>query len=344
MTTMATSEGYVVVAEAVSRRFGNLDALLPTTLRVRTGERLAIMGPSGCGKSTLLNLLGALDRPTSGRVVFSGKALTYSDREVTELHRHGVGFIFQGFALIASLTAIENVELTLVARSEDARNRLKTAARLLQDVGLEHAGSRYPEELSGRQRQRVAIARALAHQPRLLLADEPTGNLDQTNSEAITELLIARTRETGSALVVVTHDPRVATRMDRVLHMRDGVILDSDEPSASTGTLRRRRIASGVSGATSSATRKASRTRRASSVVNVRGSPLCTMARRNGGRRLAVHRCSTDPPPADSPNTVTASGSPPNAAAWVATHSSAAAWSRRPQLPTASSASESIQK
>jgi len=235
VTTMATSEGYVVVAEAVSRRFGNLDALLPTTLRVRTGERLAIMGPSGCGKSTLLNLLGALDRPTSGRVVFSGKALTYSDREVTELHRHGVGFIFQGFALIASLTAIENVELTLVARSEDARNRLKTAARLLQDVGLEHAGSRYPEELSGGQRQRVAIARALAHQPRLLLADEPTGNLDQTNSEAITELLIARTRETGSALVVVTHDPRVATRMDRVLHMRDGVILDSDEPSASAG-------------------------------------------------------------------------------------------------------------
>lgn len=235
MTAMATSEGYVVEAEAVSRRFGNLDALLPTTLRVRTGERLAIMGPSGCGKSTLLNLLGALDRPTSGRVVFSGKALTYSDREVTELHRHGVGFIFQGFALIASLTAIENVELTLVARSEDARIRLKTAARLLQDVGLEHAGSRYPEELSGGQRQRVAIARALAHQPRLLLADEPTGNLDQTNSEAITELLIARTKETGSALVVVTHDPRVATRMDRVLHMRDGVILASDAPSASAG-------------------------------------------------------------------------------------------------------------
>ena len=227
MTAMVTSAGYVVEAEAVSRRFGNLDALLPTTLRVRTGERLAIMGPSGCGKSTLLNLLGALDRPTSGRVVFSGKTLTYSDREVTELHRHGVGFIFQGFALIASLTAIENVELTLVARSEDARIRLKTAARLLQDVGLEHAGSRYPEELSGGQRQRVAIARALAHQPRLVLADEPTGNLDQTNSDAITELLIARTAETGSALVVVTHDPRVAMRMDRVLHMRDGAILDS---------------------------------------------------------------------------------------------------------------------
>lgn len=235
MTSIAPGEGYVVEAEAVSRRFGNLDALLPTTLRVRTGERLAIMGPSGCGKSTLLNLLGALDRPTSGRVIFSGKALTYGDREVTELHRHGVGFIFQGFALIASLTAIENVELTLVARREDARNRLKTAARLLQDVGLDHAGNRYPEELSGGQRQRVAIARALAHQPRLLLADEPTGNLDQTNSEAITELLIARTRETRSALVVVTHDPRVAMRMDRVLHMRDGVILDSDAPSASAG-------------------------------------------------------------------------------------------------------------
>lgn len=235
MTGMAKGEGYVVEAEAVSRRFGNLDALLSTTLRVGTGERLAIMGPSGCGKSTLLNLLGALDRPTSGRVVFSGKALTYGDREVTELHRQGVGFIFQGFALIASLTAIENVELTLVARGEDARNRLKTAARLLRDVGLEHAGSRYPEELSGGQRQRVAIARALAHQPRLLLADEPTGNLDQTNSDAITELLIARTRETGSALVVVTHDPRVAMRMERVLHMRDGVILDSDAPSAPAG-------------------------------------------------------------------------------------------------------------
>ncbi len=235
MTGPTTSQDYVVEAEAVSRRFGNLDALLPTTLRVRTGERLAIMGPSGCGKSTLLNLLGALDRPTSGRVVFSGKALTYGDREVTELHRHGVGFIFQGFALIASLTAIENVELTLVARGEDARNRLKTAARLLQDVGLEHAGSRYPEELSGGQRQRVAIARALAHQPRLLLADEPTGNLDQANSEAITELLSAAARDTGSALVVVTHDPTVAMRMDRVLHMRDGVIVDSDAQPVSAG-------------------------------------------------------------------------------------------------------------
>lgn len=238
MTSMTTNEEYVVEAEAVSRRFGNLDALRPTTLRVRAGERLAIMGPSGCGKSTLLNLLGALDRPTGGKVVFSGKALTYHDRDVTELHRHGVGFIFQGFALIASLTALENVELTLVARGDDARGRLTSAARLLKDVGLEHSGSRFPEELSGGQRQRVAIARALAHHPRLLLADEPTGNLDQANSEAITELLIASARETGSALVVVTHDPRVAERMDRVLHMRDGTIVDSADPSAPAGQLR----------------------------------------------------------------------------------------------------------
>ena len=223
---MATSEGYVVVAEAVSRRFGNLDALLPTTLRVRTGERLAIMGPSGCGKSTLLNLLGALDRPTSGRVVFSGKALTYSDREVTELHRHGVGFIFQGFALIASLTAIENVELTLVARSEDARNRLKTAARLLQDVGLEHAGSRYPEELSGRQRQRVAIARALAHQPRLLLADEPTGNLDSTTSKEVLHMFKDLNRRQGITVILVTHDPKIAAFTDRAINMADGLICE----------------------------------------------------------------------------------------------------------------------
>lgn len=233
MNNTATSQEYIVEAEAVSRRFGNVEALRPTTLRVRTGERLAIMGPSGCGKSTLLNLLGALDRPTNGRVVFSGKPLTYGDREVTELHRRGVGFIFQGFALIASLTAIENVELTLIARGEDPRSCRKAAARLLLDVGLEHAGGRYPEELSGGQRQRVAIARALAHHPQLLLADEPTGNLDRANSEAVTELLIGRAQESGSALVVVTHDPSVAERMTRVLHMRDGAILNTDAPSVS---------------------------------------------------------------------------------------------------------------
>lgn len=228
---------YAVETEAVTRRFGALEALRPTTLRIRTGEHLAIMGPSGCGKTTLLNLLGALDRPSSGKVVFSGKTLTYGDREVTELHRRYVGFVFQGFALIPSLTLIENVELTLMARREDARNRMGTAARLLKEVGLEHSGNRFPEELSGGQRQRVAIARALAHRPRLLLADEPTGNLDQANSAAITDLLVAKATAAGSTLVVVTHDPTVAQRMERILNMRDGAVVTPMEGAGAAAEL-----------------------------------------------------------------------------------------------------------
>lgn len=228
---------YVIEAEDVSRRFGTLEALRPTTLRIRAGEHLAIMGPSGCGKTTLLNLLGALDRPTSGKLTFSGRPISYGDREVTELHRRGVGFVFQGFALIPSLTVIENVELTLMSRGDDARTRRGTALRLLEEVGLGNAEGRFPEELSGGQRQRVAIARALAHQPRLLLADEPTGNLDQANSEAVTELLLSQATEAKSTLVVVTHDPRVAKRVGRVLHMRDGAIVTPAHHDSGRGEL-----------------------------------------------------------------------------------------------------------
>ncbi|MCA9823670.1 MAG: ATP-binding cassette domain-containing protein, partial [Dehalococcoidia bacterium] len=170
-------EQYIVVADAVSRRFGNVQALLPTTLRIERGETLAVMGPSGCGKTTLINLLGALDRPTAGRVLFRGIPLSYSDRDVTDLHRRDVGFVFQGFALIPSLTAVENVELTLVARGDNPATRRRTAERLMDEVGLGQYHHRFPEEMSGGQRQRVAIARALAHQPALILADEPTGNL-----------------------------------------------------------------------------------------------------------------------------------------------------------------------
>lgn len=235
MTTTDVAQESVVETAGISRRFGTIEALRAVDLRIRAGERVAIMGPSGCGKSTLLNILGALDRPTAGTVYFQGKALSYEDRGVTALHRTGVGFVFQGFALIASLTALENVELTLLARGETKRARRETAEKLLQDVDMEAYRDRYPEELSGGQRQRLAIARALVHQPRLLLADEPTGNLDQANSDAITELLMTRTREAGSALVVVTHDQRVAGRMDRLLRMRDGSLLDPGPAAAVPG-------------------------------------------------------------------------------------------------------------
>lgn len=229
-------EQYIVVADAVSRRFGDVQALLPTTLRIERGETLAIMGPSGCGKTTLINLLGALDRPTAGRVWFRGVPLSYNDQDVTRLHRRDVGFVFQGFALIPSLTAVENVELTLVARGDDPANRRRTAERLMDEVGLAEYHHRFPEEISGGQRQRVAIARALAHQPALILADEPTGNLDQQTSSAIAGLLIEKAAETGAALAVVTHDPGIAGRMGRIIQMRDGSLAEVTKSAPRTAS------------------------------------------------------------------------------------------------------------
>lgn len=219
-STVATN--VAVKAVGLTRSFGTTRALTGISFEIGAGEQLAIMGPSGCGKTTLINLLGALDRPSAGHVIVAGRELAYSDTEVTAFHRSVVGFVFQGFALIPSLTVSENVQFTMMACGVPEQARITRASELLSDVDLTGMANRFPEELSGGQRQRVAIARALAHRPKLILADEPTGNLDQANAHAVTSLLVKSARDSGAALVVVTHDSTVAKQVGQVWHMRDG--------------------------------------------------------------------------------------------------------------------------
>jgi len=195
------------------------------------GEILAIMGPSGCGKTTLLNLLGGLDRPTSGLVIAGDRMLTsMSDAELTRLRLTEVGFIFQAYNLIPTLTAIENVELPLSLLGISKRERFARASWLLTLVGLVGKEHRLPSELSGGEQQRVAIARALANNPRVILADEPTGNLDSSSSAGILKTFSDLNEEFGQTLVVVTHDSRVAASATRVIQMVDGHIVE-DCPS-----------------------------------------------------------------------------------------------------------------
>jgi ABC-type lipoprotein export system ATPase subunit len=189
------------------------------------GEFVSVEGPSGCGKTTLLNLLGLLDAPTEGEVRWEGRGVgTLPDRERSRLRLTGVGFIFQRFYLLPTLTARENVELPMrplrVARSERARR----ASALLREVGLEGRERAFPHQLSGGEEQRVAVARALANRPGLLLADEPTGELDSTNTRAILELLTRVRADRDATLILVTHNPEVAGRARRHLVMRDGAI------------------------------------------------------------------------------------------------------------------------
>ena len=181
------------------------------------------MGPSGSGKSTLLNLLGALDEPTSGDVIFEGKSL----RQRTDLDRFRastLGFVFQSFYLLPTLTALENVQIPMFESSLGSRERVKKAAELLALVGMTHREKHLPAKLSVGERQRVAIARALANDPKLLLADEPTGNLDTTSGKIVLDLFDRLHRERGLTLVVITHDSQVAARAERTLLLRDGQI------------------------------------------------------------------------------------------------------------------------
>jgi ABC-type lipoprotein export system ATPase subunit len=194
------------------------------SLIVDEGEFVALVGRSGCGKSTLLNLCGAVDVPTSGRVVIAGQNTTkLSDTELTRLRREKVGFIFQSFQLLHTLTAAENVELPLMlARKPGAR---AIALERLQWVDMEQFADRLPHQLSGGQQQRVAIARALAHSPSLILADEPTGNLDTASGDAIVHLLTGLARAHGAAVLMATHSPDVIESADRVIRMRDGRVV-----------------------------------------------------------------------------------------------------------------------
>jgi len=201
-----------------------VEALRGVNLAVEPGEFVALVGPSGSGKSTLLHLLGAMDTPTRGEVVFEGKNLAaFSDGERTQLRCRQIGFVFQTFNLLPTLTAFQNVELPLRLARVPTRERIPRARELLIQVGLGARTNHLPRQLSGGERQRVAIARALANHPKLLLADEPTGNLDSvTGKETIA--LLQEVHRAGQTIMLVTHNADVAAQANRVLHVRDGVI------------------------------------------------------------------------------------------------------------------------
>ncbi|MGH9682499.1 MAG: ABC transporter ATP-binding protein [Candidatus Acidiferrales bacterium] len=201
-------------------------ALAGVHLEIKSGEFLSIAGPSGCGKSTLLSILGLLDSPSEGDYWINSQPvanLSLSDR--TRIRNREIGFVFQAFNLIGDLTVFENVELPLTYRSMASAERKKRVQEVLERVGMAHRMKHYPSQLSGGQQQRVAVARALVGQPSILLADEPTGNLDSKNSEAVIELLQQLHRE-GATICMVTHDPRYASIADRTIHLFDGRIVE----------------------------------------------------------------------------------------------------------------------
>jgi putative ABC transport system ATP-binding protein len=208
-------------------------ALDGVDLTVRRGDSLAIMGPSGSGKSTLLGLLGGLDRPTSGGLAFEGRDVAaLSDDQLARVRNQVVGFVFQNFQLLPRTSALANVGLPLVYRGLGRAERRRRAAEMLEAVGLGHRLQHRPSQLSGGEQQRAAIARALAAEPAMLLADEPTGNLDSRSGEEVLELLTRLHLERGVAVVVVTHDPGVAARFDRTVVMRDGRLVPPEEAAA----------------------------------------------------------------------------------------------------------------
>jgi lipoprotein-releasing system ATP-binding protein len=223
-------EDVVVELEGVVKDYGDeivTRVLHGIELRIRRGELVALVGPSGSGKSTLLNLLGLLDRPSAGKLVLLGRdTARLEESELTELRGRSIGFVFQFHHLIPALTAAENVAMPLfVAEGRVRGEHIDRARALLGRLGLAKLASAHPRRMSGGEQQRVAIARALIQRPALVLADEPTGNLDTKTADEVFEMLRSLNRETGTALLVVTHDPRLAARCDRVIELVDGRIV-----------------------------------------------------------------------------------------------------------------------
>ena len=210
-------------------RMGEIEvpALRDVSLEIEEGEFLAIVGPSGSGKSTLLNMLGCLDKPTSGAVFIGGvNTASLSENELAEIRRKKIGFIFQQFNLIHSLTALENVALPMFFAGVKSDARIKRAAELLAKVGLRERMHHKPSELSGGQQQRVAIARALSNNPAVIIGDEPTGNVDSETGDAIMGILEGLNRNEGRTIIVVTHDTEIAAHAPRVIRMKDGRLLE----------------------------------------------------------------------------------------------------------------------
>ncbi len=228
---MTVAGAPLLAAEAVERtyRMGRdveVRALRGVTFRVDEGDYVAIVGTSGSGKSTLLNLIGALDRPDAGHVRYDGRDVReMDDAELAELRNRRIGFVFQSFHLLSRMTARDNVAMPLVYRESSPRERRRRATEALEAVGLGDRVDHRPTELSGGQQQRVAIARALVTEPALILADEPTGNLDTATGEEIMALLERIQAERGTALVVITHEPEIAGRAARRIELRDGLVV-----------------------------------------------------------------------------------------------------------------------
>jgi ABC-type lipoprotein export system ATPase subunit len=213
---------------------GLVRALDAVDLQMASGETLAVMGPSGCGKSTLLHLLGGLERPSAGEVWLAGRRIDeLSEKALARLRRHAIGFVFQAFHLMDELTAAENVELPALLAGCSPRAARERAAELLARVGLTDRARHLPSALSGGERQRVAIARALSNEPLVVLADEPTGNLDSSATLDVLRLLDSL-RAAGQTLLIVTHDARIAATADRLITMRDGAFVD--ESTLTRGT------------------------------------------------------------------------------------------------------------
>ena len=217
------------VSKSYQRGDQFVSALRAVTLRVSVGELIAIVGPSGCGKSTLLHLCGAMDRPSQGIVRFKGEDLgALSDDELTRLRRQQVGFVFQSFNLLPTLSVAQNIGLPLLLGGQTEKAVTRAVEVMADRVGLSARLDHLPQQLSGGEAQRAAIARAVIHRPSVLIADEPTGNLDSENGVRVLELLVRLNRESNTSIVLATHDKYVATRMGRVVHMRDGQVVDPE--------------------------------------------------------------------------------------------------------------------
>lgn len=234
MTAIQPETDFAYRLTDLSRTFGKgnheVHALREASFAVRSGEYVAIVGSSGSGKSTLLQLLGGLDRPSSGSIEFFGETMAgMSERQLTTLRRRSIGFIFQQFNLIPTLTALQNVEAALAGSGVSGRDAIRRARLLLESVGLGDRTHHLPGKLSGGEQQRVAIARALANDPRVLLADEPTGNLDSETGREVISVLRSLAELHDQTVIIVTHDPRIAAGAPRLMHMRDGRVVESTE-------------------------------------------------------------------------------------------------------------------
>jgi putative ABC transport system ATP-binding protein len=227
----STNDGVLLRADRVSKIYldGDVNALIDVSVEIRRGEYVAIMGPSGSGKSTLLNMLGALDIPTSGEIYFNGEPLSKM-RNPEKLRIEQIGFIFQSFYLLPTLSAVENVQIPMFEGPLSPAQRAAKAKELLDSVHMTHRVNHLPNQLSVGERQRVTIARALANDPAILLADEPTGNLDTRTGEEILDLFAQLHEQRNMTVVVITHDEEVAERAGRVIRVRDGRI-EADEPN-----------------------------------------------------------------------------------------------------------------